>query len=338
MNIEANVPLREHTTFHIGGSADAFVVVRSEDELVEAVKYAQQHELKITVMAGGSNMLVADEGVRGLVIKVAIPGIAYEPTGTYETNARVGAGVMLDDLVADTVTRGFWGLENLSAIPGTVGATPVQNVGAYGVEVASRIVSVRALDCTTGVFREFTNIECNFGYRMSFFKTNEGARYIITSVVFCFTKIPTPHVQYADLRRAFADADPTLLDIRTEVMRIRSEKFPDWHVIGTAGSFFKNPHITAAAFHTLRERYSDAPGYDDGRGLVKVPLGWIIDKVLGMKGAREGNVGTYAAQSLVIVNHGGATAAEVDAFARTIESRVHEATGITIEREVRMYL
>lgn len=338
MHIEANIPLRNHTTFHIGGNADAFVVVQSEAELVEAVTYARETHQPITILAGGSNMLISDEGIRGLVIKIAIPDIDYEVVPPYAALVRVGAGVMLDTLVKDTVARGYWGLENLSAIPGTVGATPVQNVGAYGVEVASHIVAVKALHLCSGEFRIFTNADCNFGYRMSFFKTPEGADYVITEVTFSLSKVPTPHVQYADLRRIFSDRDPSLQEIRDAVIHIRAQKFPDWNVIGTAGSFFKNPHIPLREYQALREKYPDAPGYDDGRGLIKVPLGWIIDKVLGMKGAREGNVGTYEAQSLVMVNHGGAKAVEVDAFARTIEERVKEKTGIHIEREVRMYL
>jgi UDP-N-acetylmuramate dehydrogenase len=289
-------------------------------------------------MGGGSNMLVSDNGIRGMVIKVSIKGVTWEPVDRFETLVHVGAGVVLDEFVQETVEKGYWGLENLSAIPGTVGATPIQNVGAYGVEVASRITSVEAFNMNTGDIRTFTNTECNFGYRHSFFKTSEGMQYVVLRVTFRLTKIPTPHVRYADLRRAFAEKDPTQQDIRAEVMRVRARKFPDWHKVGTAGSFFKNPRVSADAFAALRGRFPDIPGFPEEDGRVKVPLGWILDKALALRGARVGNVGTYEGQSLVIVNFGGATARDVDMFARSIEERVQEKTGIVIEREVRMYL
>lgn len=337
MKIQEGIQLKEHTTFHIGGPADYFVSVASVNELKEAITFAQERSLPITMLGGGSNMLVSDDGIRGLVIHVGILGMEYESIPPHDAIVHVGAGVMLDELVRDTVARGYWGLENLSAIPGTVGATPIQNVGAYGVEVASRISSVTALHKTSGEERVFTLSECAFGYRSSFFKTEAGKEFVITNVSFKLTKIPTPHLHYADLVRFFGDADPSQKEIRDAVIRIRSKKFPDWNVIGTAGSFFKNPFISKEAFNALRIKLPELLGYENKDGTMKIPLGWILDKVLHVRGVRVGEVGTYEGQSLVILNYGGATARDVDAFASDIEKKVYDATGVHIEREVRRY-
>lgn len=337
IKVQENVTLAPYTTFHIGGPAEHFVIVTTIDELKEAVQFAKEHSLPITVMSGGSNMLIGDTGIPGLTIKVAIGGYAFEPNGQYEATLRANAGATLDDVVSECVNQGYWGLENLSGIPGSIGATPIQNVGAYGVEVKSRITEVVALNQDTLEPRTFSNEECAFGYRMSFFKTDAGSRYIITSVALSVSKIPTPHLQYADLRRAFSDSDPTLRQIREEVIRIRSRKFPDWRIVGTAGSFFKNPRISVERYEALKKTHPDAPGFEDGAGTMKVPLGWIIDKLLNLRGARTGAVGTYENQSLVLVNWGGATADDVERFATFIETKVREATGIDIEREVRRY-
>lgn len=333
-----DIQLKEHTTFHIGGSADFFISVSTLAELESAVRWRKEQNLPITIIGGGSNMLVSDDGIRGLVIKIAILGIEYVKVGEYEAIVRVGAGVMLDDLVRDTVEKGYWGLENLSAIPGTVGATPIQNVGAYGIEVSSRITTVDTYDIETGTVRTFENVECAFGYRSSYFKTEEGKKCAITSVSFRVTRVPAPHLEYADLRRTFSDRDPTQKEIRDTVIAIRSKKFPDWTVLGTAGSFFKNPFVSKAKHTELKTKYPDLPGYENADGTIKIPLGWVLDKMIHLRGERKGNVGSYEGQSLVIVNYGDATALEVDAFVSAIEKKVLETLGVTIEREVRMYL
>ena len=338
MDIREGIKLKDHTTFHIGGPADFFVQVDSIEALQATVRTAHTKKLPLTIIGGGSNMLVADEGICGLVIKMCIQGIAYTAISEYEVMVRAGAGVILDDLVRDTVEKGYWGLENLSAIPGTVGATPLQNVGAYGVEVASKIMEVEAYDTEQETMRIFTNDECAFGYRASFFKTDAGKKYIITQVSFRLTKIPAPHVQYADLRRVFSDAHPTQKDIRDTVIEIRSKKFPDWHSVGTAGSFFKNPFVSKEKFANIKLHYPELPGYEHIDGTIKIPLGWVLDKIVRMRGVRQGRVGSYEGQALVIVNYGGATARDVDIFASSIEEKVSHILGVTIEREVRIYV
>jgi len=338
MDIQEGVQLKDYTTFHIGGTADFFIRVRTVDELKDAVRFAREKMLPITILGGGSNMLVGEQGIRGVVIKMDIGGIRYEPTGQYDALVHVGAGTILDALVEDTIAHGYWGLENLSAIPGTVGATPVQNVGAYGVEIGSRIARVVVYD--TAAEKEITlpATVCAFGYRTSLFKTGAGKHYIITGVTFALTRVPRPHIEYADLRKTFGDTVPSQRDIRAALIQIRGNKFPDWTKVGTAGSFFKNPSVSKEAYATLKTKYETLPGYENEDGSIKIPLGFVIDKIIGMRGVRSGDVGTYEAQSLVIVNYKDATAYEVDIFAREIEKKVFAAIGVSIEREVQMFL
>lgn len=351
MTIEEHVPLAPYTTFGIGGPAEYFVMVASVDDLRAAIVWAKERDLPVTVLAGGSNVLVADAGVRGLVVHLALQGIA-----SHEEDDAVlliaGAGETFDAVVAHTVARGWWGLENLSCIPGSVGATPVQNVGAYGVEIADVLDSVEVYDTEDDAVSTFTSTMCAFGYRDSHFKHVDGKRYIITRVTYRLTRTPTPRLHYRDLadwerarREAGAqDVAPTLEEIRAAVCAIRSRKFPDWTRMGTAGSFFKNPTVDAATFARLRAQYPELPGHpatpagdapeESKEGAVKLSLGWIIEHVLGARGERAGAVGTYEGQALVLVNHGGATAAAVDAFADDLARRVRDALGIEIEREV----
>lgn len=335
--MQHNIPLAPLTTFGIGGVADYFVVVQNEGELREAVDFAKERSVRVTVLGGGSNMLVSDGGVRGLVIHNQITGCTYTSVLDEVVLATVGAGMMLDACIEAFVTRGLWGLENLSAIPGTIGATPVQNVGAYGVEVRDCIDRVHVFDIETGASKEFSNEECHFAYRDSRFKQSGGERYIVTRVVFRLSNNPMPKLGYKDLQIAFGDTNPTLAEIREAIVRIRAGKFPDWRMLGTAGSFFKNPVIPNIQFETLRTTYPLLPGFPQDDGIhTKIPLGFVLDKILQLRGVTEGTVGTYEGQALVVVNHGNATCAEVDTFARSIEEKVFTATGIHIEREVKI--
>jgi UDP-N-acetylmuramate dehydrogenase len=308
-------------------------------ELRELCALARAKEWPVTILGGGSNVLVPDVGVAGLVIQVAFTGWQVTAETATAVVVEVAAGHTLDDFVAETVTAGWWGLENLSAIPGTVGATPVQNVGAYGVEVAHLIESVLILDPVTDTLRRLRPKECRFGYRDSVFKQSPSLGWIVCAVEFRLAKKAAPQLSYRDLQNRFGAAQemPTLRDIRSAVIDIRSQKFPDWHVLGTAGSFFKNPIIPRAHYEELLRRYSDLPHYAIGSSdQVKIPLGWILDHVLKMRGYREGSVSLYEKQSLVLVNHGGATAREIDDFAKKISDAVAHELEIVIEREVRV--
>lgn len=327
-------PLAAHTTFKIGGPAEWFVVVHTEEELRAAVTEAHSRGLEIVVLGGGSNMLVADDGLRGLVIKNEITGISAEEKGGHML-VTAGAGVVFDELVAYTVDHGYWGLENLSHIPGSVGATPVQNVGAYGVEVGMIIESVRAYDMRNDTFVVLSAKDCSFGYRDSIFKHAVGKDFVVVSVTFVLSTVPDPQLGYKDLAARFGEgSSQTQQEIREAVIEIRGAKFPDWHTVGTAGSFFKNPVITAKEYERIHTEYPALPGFPQEDGRVKVPLGWILDKVCGVRGMREGSVGTYAGQALVIVNEGGASAADISAFATKIADIVRERTGVAIEWEV----
>ncbi len=337
MKILENIALAPYTTFKIGGPARFFCAVKSEDELVGSVKFAQTYKkngsngLPLLVLGGGSNMLISDDGFKGLVIKMEIKGVEIS-----NELVTASAGESWDDLVGRTVESDLYGLENLSAIPGTVGAASVQNIGAYGAEVAQCVESVRALDTKNMQFVVLASADCQFGYRDSIFKKERG-RYIITGVTFKLVKKGVLRMDYKDVREYFDlrhNITPSLVDLRKAIVEIRAGKLPDWSKWGTAGSFFKNPTVTAAQFAELRTKYPDLPGYPEDDGNVKVSLGWILDKVCDARGLTIGNVGTYGKQALVLVAQQGATSAEVLAFSIELMKRVKEKTGIVIEAEV----
>lgn len=337
IDVRSNVSLREYTTFQIGGPAEYFIEVADVPELGRAVAWAKAEKVAVTMLGGGSNVFVADEGVRGLVIHNEITGREVAEDGN-EILLTVGAGEVFDEVVAFAVKNGWWGLENLSCIPGSVGATPIQNIGAYGVETKDCIEYVEVYDTDRSSTARLTKEACRFGYRDSIFKHDEGKRYIVTRVAYRLSKTPNPILHYADLARwraaRPASAPPTLPEIRTAVCEIRSEKFPDWKTVGTAGSFFKNPSITKERYAELLKQYPDLPAYPASDGSVKVPLGWILDRILGLRGYRNGNIGVYEGQALVVVNHGGATATELETFVQEVAQRVFDATQICVEWEV----
>jgi UDP-N-acetylmuramate dehydrogenase len=328
-----------YTTFGIGGRARLFCVVTTEDELVVAIRRAQSEHLPVFLLGGGSNILVSDEGFSGMVIKNEIKDIAF--TSVAEDGSvlvTVGAGENWDAFVEGTVCQGFQGLETLSWIPGTVGAAPVQNIGAYGTEVGQTVVSVRAFDIQVMKFVDLMNTECLFGYRDSLFKHEKG-RYVIVRVTFRLKKGGVPNISYKDVVTYFNEKSiikPTLREVRDAVIEIRSRKLPDWKTVGTAGSFFKNPTITEDAFRELSGRYPGLPGYPARPGFVKVALGWVLEKVCGAKGITRGLVGTYDKQALVIIAQRGAQARDVLALHDELARMVKDKTGIDIEREVEL--
>jgi len=337
MQIQEHIPLSGYTTLKVGGPAQYLTEVQSVAELREAVRWAHEHTLPLHILGGGSNVLVPDEGVQGLVIRNLITGIEVREVGDM-VHLRAGAGEVFDDVVARACAEGWWGLENLSCIPGSVGATPIQNVGAYGVETAELVHTIDVYDTVTDTETTLTPEVCAFGYRDSRFKHDEGKRYVVTHVTYALSKVPAPRLHYRDLaewqQKRDTEAASALAEIRAAVCAIRSRKFPDWHVVGTAGSFFKNPVISAAEYARLVALYPGLPGHEAGEGMVKVSLGWVLDHVLAVRGVRDGAVGTYEGQALVLVHHGGGSAAEIGAFADGIARRVEDALGITLEREV----
>ena len=335
LNVQQNIPLQDYTTLKIGGPAKFLVAVSSVDELKAALRFASEETTQPPlILGGGSNLLCSDEGFDGLVIVNQLHGYEVSEDSADSVLVTVGAGEVFDEIVERTVAEGYWGLENLSAIPGSVGATPIQNVGAYGVEVESLIEAVTAVHRDTLEEKTFSPEECQFSYRDSFFKSPAGKVWCVTSVTYRLSTQPKPVLTYQDLLPVAEEAKIDQSTVRKTVIAIRSKKFPDWHTVGTAGSFFKNPIISNQHYQKLLLDYPELPGFPVGTESTKVPLGWILDKACGLRGHAEGPVRLYEAQALVLVAEKGATAQAVEAFVSDIRMRVHETTGINIEREV----
>ncbi len=329
MTFAENILLKDFTTFRVGGPARFFCAVQNEKELVEAITFSKKEKIPFFILGGGSNILVSDEGFPGLVIKMEIKGMDF-----LGEKVTVSAGEDWDFFVDECVKRNLFGLENLSFIPGTVGAAPVQNIGAYGTEAKDVIDIVRVYDTKEERFIDFSNIDCHFAYRDSIFK-KEGGRFIITSVVFILKAEGEVNILYRDLKEFFKEKEnPSLGEVRNAVIEIRKRKLPDVKEIGSAGSFFKNPILPVAQAYELKAKYPDLPLYPVNDELIKVSLAWILDHVCGYKGVRIGNVGTYKNQALVLVNEGDATAREVKKVAEKMMEEVKEKTGIEIEPEV----
>jgi len=336
MDILENVSLKEFTTFRVGGTARFFCRAKSIEDVKRAIAYARERELPFFVLGGGSNILMSDDGFAGLVVKIEINGVEFKDEGEI-VEVVAGAGESWDALVALTVERGLHGLENLSLIPGTVGAAPVQNIGAYGAEVKETVRSVEAIDRTSGDVRIFSNGECRFAYRDSIFKHEEGKRFTITRVAFALRKNAPLKTDYKDVREYFISkkiVTPTLSQVRAAVVDIRQAKLPDTRDVGTAGSFFKNPVIAKERFEALKKKFPELPGHEGAEGMIKVPLGYILDKICNFKSAREGDAGVWKNQALVLVNFGSASAQEIRALSEKMAIAVKEKTGIDIEPEV----
>lgn len=326
-------PLRDRNTFGLAATARHWAEFRTTGQLREILLTCRERQLPWYVLSGGSNTILTGD-FPGVVIHPAATGIGLpEPT-----LVRAEAAVVWDDLVAWTVERGLGGLENLSHIPGLVGAAPVQNIGAYGAEAKDTIETVEYFDTERLETVRISGSECAFGYRESVFKGILRGRAVVTAVEFRLTPEGPDysyHMDYGDLNdRVRALGGPSVANIRRAVIAIRREKLPDPAVTGNAGSFFKNPVIPAEEAERLRAIYPDLPGYRSADGkTVKVPAGWLIDRA-GWKGFREGTVGVHPRQALVLINLGGATAQEVLHLARRIIEDVERKFGIRLAMEV----
>ena len=335
MKIQENVSLKEYTTFKIGGPARFFCIVTNEDELIEAIGFSKKNKIEFFILGGGSNLLISDAGFQGLVIKMEMKGISYKEEGDL-VKVTAGAGENWDTFVEETVEKGLYGLENLSLIPGTVGAAPVQNVGAYGSEAKDTIETVHVLDVLKDEHKDLTNEECKFAYRDSMFKKNVG-RYVVLSVTFVLNKKGKLNLTYKDVQEQLAFKrikEPTLKQVREAVIEIRTRKLPDLKKYGTAGSFFKNVVVPQAKAKELLAKYPDMILHAVNEKKVKIPIAWILDHVCGFRGVKKGNVGTYQNQALVLINYGDGTATELIALAQKMVDAVYEKTGIEIEPEV----
>jgi UDP-N-acetylmuramate dehydrogenase len=348
MRMEENKPLASYTTFGIGGPARWFAEAASEDEIVEATAWAREQGVALFVLGGGSNLLVADAGFDGLVLRVGLHGISIgsaEPGGEASGQRiyRAAAGEDWDSFVQRTVEDNCAGVECLAGIPGTVGGTPVQNVGAYGQEVASTIERVRAFDLAGRSFVEFSAAECGFAYRSSRFNSTDRGRYIVTRVDYRLTLGGAPTLRYADLLQAMQDAapegkQPSLVDVARVVRRVRLGKGMllvdgDQDCRG-AGSFFKNPVVSDERAGEIAASCSEMPPwFPAGVGHVKIPAAWLIEQAGFAKGYALGAAGISSRHTLALINRGGASAQDVLALAGQINAAIEARFGIHLEME-----
>lgn len=336
MTIQENIPLNKYSTFRIGGQARFFCVVKNEDELIEAIGFSKKKKVPFFILGGGSNILISDKGFAGIVIKMEMKGIEVKEIDPKKVLVKVYAGENWDDFVGKMVDSGYYGVENLSLIPGTVGASPVQNIGAYGSEVKDTIESVYVLDTKKDEYVTLKNIECKFGYRYSIFK-DDPRRYVVISVNFILQKEGKLNLEYKDVKEYFSFKnikEPKLKQVREAVVEIRTRKLPSIKEYGTAGSFFKNVVTSPAKAKELLTKYPDMILHEVNDKKVKIPLAWILDHVCGFKGVRIGDAGIYKNQALVLVNYGKATAADITNLAQKMVDAVYEKTGIEIFPEV----
>ena len=337
MQFLENISLRSFNTFGVDAKARYFTECPGEESLKEILEALKPMVLPVLVLGGGSNILFTRD-FHGVVIKMMNKGLSVISNENDQILLEAGAGEVWDDLVAYTVDKGWSGLENLSLIPGTVGASPIQNIGAYGVEMKDAFHSLKAMDMTTGETRNFTHAECKFGYRSSAFKHELRGRFMILSVVFCLYRNKTPVISYDALRKALEDrsiTNPGIRDIREVVCEIRRRKLPDPEVTGNAGSFFKNPSVTPLLYEELRKSFPSMVAYPD-QGQWKLAAGWLIEQC-GWKGRQIGKAGVHKDQALVIVNHGGATGKEILELSEKVQVSVFEKFGIMLEREINVY-
>ncbi len=326
-----NHNLRPYNTFGIDACCNRFVEFDSEDEIRRLVTDERMDSTPYLIIGGGSNLLLTSD-FRGTVYRSAIKGIESDDCGDYVI-VRVGSGEVWDDFVSLCVERCWYGVENLSGIPGDVGACAVQNIGAYGVEAKNIIQLVEAVDVNDGQSVTFSNADCRYAYRQSRFKTEWKDRYIITRVTFRLSKTFSPQLDYGNIR-ALVDAGAcTAADVRRAVITIRNEKLPDPRVEGNAGSFFMNPIVDRGMFERLIGEYPSMPHYPVDGGMVKIPAGWLIEQC-GWKGKSLGRAGVHSRQALVLVNRGGATGNEIVNLCNVIRNEVKEKFGIEINPEV----
>ncbi|MGJ8744498.1 UDP-N-acetylmuramate dehydrogenase [Polaribacter sp.] len=332
MNFKENISLKNYNTFGISVHAKRFITVDSVYQLQQLLKV----EKDIFLISGGSNMLLTKD-IEKLVVHLDIKGISIDNEDENTVYLTVNAGENWHEFVLWCVAENYGGIENLSLIPGNVGTCPIQNIGAYGVEVKDTITKVEAIEIARGKLVQFSNENCNFGYRNSIFKNEVKGKYIITSVSFKLTK--RNHIlnsSYGAINTELTSKNitkPTLKDISDAVIAIRKSKLPDPKEIGNSGSFFKNPVIATTQFLELQKDYTNIPSYKISETEVKIPAGWLIEQA-GFKGKRYGNYGIHEKQALVLVNYGNATGKEIYLLAKKIQQNILDKFGISLEIEV----
>jgi UDP-N-acetylmuramate dehydrogenase len=335
MHFREHVPLAPYTTFHIGGPARWFAEARSEAEILEAVDFARTRSLPLFVLGGGSNLLVSDDGFPGLVLRIALKGIGQE-----DEIFCVAAGEDWDSFVTHVVRQNYAGVECLAGIPGTVGGTPVQNVGAYGQEVAEIIVAVRVIDLDSLEAKELAPADCGFSYRRSIFNSTARGQYIVTRVDYALKKNAPARIAYADLKKHFSGApDPSLTEVAAAVRDIRHAKgmliVPGDPDCRSAGSFFKNPVVSAEHFGRIAAEFGGAgvPNYPAGEGFIKLLAAWLVDQAGFHKGYVLGSAGISSRHTLALINRGNAKAADILVLRDRIVAAVEQRFSIRLEPE-----
>ncbi|MGC1389909.1 MAG: UDP-N-acetylmuramate dehydrogenase [Bacteroidales bacterium] len=335
MMIYKNISLKKYNTFGLNYRAECLIKIRTEKEATALFNGTIAWKKPLLILGSGSNILFTSD-YKGTILYPELGGIRIEEkdisSGYVIMSA--GAGLNWDDFVAWSVNKGFGGLENLSLIPGKVGAASVQNIGAYGVEVKDQIIKVKTVNINNGSIRIFTNDECEFSYRNSIFKNREKGNYLVTRVYFRLLLNPTLKLSYGSLKEEVSKLGAeTLKNVRQGVINIRRSKLPDPEITGNAGSFFKNPVVKETVAEKLKKEYPDMPVYKDDEGYTKLASGWLIDRC-GWKGKRTGDAGVHDKQALVLVNYGKATGNEIYKLSEDIKKSVLEKFGVNLEREV----
>ncbi|MBF8781286.1 UDP-N-acetylmuramate dehydrogenase [Pseudomonas fulva] len=335
--LHEQVSLKPYNTFGIDVRAACLVHARTDDEVRQALVEAQRRHLPVVVLGAGSNVLLTQD-LQALVLHMAATGRRVLSDDGVQVIVEAEAGEPWHAFVQWSLAHGFSGLENLSLIPGTVGAAPMQNVGAYGVEIKDVFAGLTALDRQSGELREFSMQECAFGYRDSLFKRQPG-RWVILRVRFALSRVLRAHLDYGPVRQRLLEQgieQPTALAISDAICAIRREKLPDPVELGNAGSFFKNPVVPAAVAQRIRQEHPDLVAYPQAGEQVKLAAGWLIERA-GWKGHREGDAGVHRLQSLVLVNHGQASGVQLHALARAIQADIAERFGVELEMEPNVY-
>lgn len=337
LQVQSRVSLKPFNTFGVEVQAALFAEARSDEDVRQALAYSNTHDVPLLVIGGGSNLLLVSD-VQALVLRMASRGIRILREDCVEAIVEAESGEPWHPFVQSCLELGLAGLENLSLIPGTVGAAPMQNVGAYGVEIKDVFHSLTALDRQTGQMREFSLEDCAFGYRDSLFKQQVG-RWLILRVRFRLSRVARLHLEYGPVRQRLDEmgiTEPTPLNVSRAICAIRSEKLPDPAVLGNAGSFFKNPVVGGELYQAIKRNHPGVVGYPQASGQVKLAAGWLIETA-GWKGFREGDAGVHALQSLVLVNYGQASGGQLLSLARRIQADIAERFGVELEMEPNLY-
>jgi UDP-N-acetylmuramate dehydrogenase len=338
MTIQKNISLRPYNTFGIDVTAAQFATIDTMEQLQQVILYANAHKLPLHIIGGGSNILLT-KPIEGILVKNALKGISTVEEQHDTLTVKVAAGENWHAFVLHCITNNWCGVENLSLIPGCVGAAPMQNIGAYGVEVKDLITAVEAVALHNGQVTTFNNEQCKFGYRESIFKHEAKGKYIITAVTFKLSKTPNYKTSYGAIQTELDKMGVTNLSISAisqAVINIRTSKLPNPAEIGNAGSFFKNPSISVEKYQELKQTFPKIVGYTNADGTIKLAAGWLIEEC-GLKGVRVGNTGCHTQQALVLVNYGNATGKEIFAYSQHVINEVYQKFNVGLEREVNIW-